>query len=149
MNVQPSNTFNNLPSDHDVESRARAVFKQACKGADSYHTLRLGLARRKALNAGPARLATWLWAPLAGGAVACCALVIGLTVLHPFAGSQPATTAATDMSSAPIVASANGGTEAAVDLDSTQVDMVQNLDFYRWLAAQPDNAPAASGGGSR
>ncbi|HET7929833.1 MAG TPA: hypothetical protein VFL63_00365, partial [Rhodanobacteraceae bacterium] len=68
MNIQPSNTFKNLPSDREVESRARALFQNACESADSYHTLRLGLARRKALNAGPARFAAWLWAPLAGGA---------------------------------------------------------------------------------
>ena len=146
MNTQSSNTFNSLPSDHDVESRTRALFKNACESADSYHTLRLGLARRKALNAGPARFAPWLWAPLAGGAVACCALAIGLAFLHPFAIQQPAATAA---ASAPIVASAAGNAEAAVDLDNTQVDMVQNLDFYRWLATQQGGAPAASGGSTR
>jgi hypothetical protein len=143
MNIQPSNTFKNLPSDREVESRARALFQNACESADSYHTLRLGLARRKALNAGPARFAAWLWAPLAGGAVACCALAIGLAFLHPFANPQTAPTAATP---APIVASATVDTESTIDLDNTQVDMVQNLDFYRWLAAHPGSAPATSGG---
>lgn len=146
MNTQSSNTFNNLPSDHEVESRTRSLFKSACENADSYHTLRLGLARRKALNAGPARFASWLWAPLAGGAVACCALAIGLAFLHPFPTQQPAATTAT---STPIVASATDSPETAVDLDSTQVDMVQNLDFYRWLATQQGGAPSASGGSTR
>jgi hypothetical protein len=146
MNAQSSSTITNLPSDHEVESRTRALFKSACENADSYHVLRLGLARRKALNAGPARFASWLWAPLAGGAVACSALAIGLAFLHPFATRQPAPTAGTPV---PIVASATGNTEAAVDLDNTQIDLVQNLDFYRWLATQPGSTPATSGGSSR
>lgn len=143
MSTQSSNTLNNLPNDHEVESRARAIFKNACEGSDSYHTLRLGLARRKALNAGRSRFATWLWAPLAGGAIACCALAIGIATLHPFAVNAPASSAAT---SAPIVASADSGTDGAVDLDSNQVDMVQNLDFYQWLAAQPSATAAHRGG---
>jgi hypothetical protein len=146
MNIKPDNTINSLPSDHEVESRTRALFRGACENADSYHTLRLGLARRKALNAGPARMASWLWAPLVGGAMACCALAIGLAFLHPFAIHPSATTAA---ASAPIVASATGDTEAAVNLDNTQVDLVQNLDFYRWFATQQGSAPAANGGPTR
>lgn len=145
MNTQSNNTINGLPNDREVESRARSVFKSACENADSYHTLRLGLARRKAVNAGPARLGSWLWAPLAGGAVACCALAIGLAFMHPFATSPQAPTTAPTTTR--IVASAGNGTEGSIDLDSNQVDMVENLDFYQWLAAQP-SAPASRRGGT-
>ena len=126
--------INNLQQDNEVESRARAIFKTACESADSYHTLRLGMARRKALNAGAAHVMARVWAPLASGAVACCALVVGVTLLRPVshtaspAGVATMTPATTEQ--AEVI-------DELPEVDSSQMDMVQDLDFYRWLASQP------------
>lgn len=149
MSKLHENTLDGTPGDDEVASRARAIFRTACEQADSYYTLRLGLARRKAVNAGSAHRALKVWAPLAGAA-ACCALVAGVVWLHPVSRLEP---------SSPIAAAApagfNQGGSDSVDADevipevgSNQMDVVQDLDFYRWLAAQPamaSAAPAASG----
>ena len=44
--------------------------------------------------------------------------------------------------STPIAAEAVENTEDIPAVDSTQMEMVQDLDFYRWLAAQPAVATA-------
>ncbi len=140
MTDTPSNDFNNLPDNHDIQSRARELFREACANPGPYYGLKLGLARRKALNAGPARLARRVWAPLAGGAVACCALAIGVFWTRPPATPSAAAPAATQASA---VAGGDDSAQTAVSLDSSQIDMMQNLDFYRWLAAR--STPPAAG----
>ena len=123
-----------------MESRARAVFQTACENTDSYHALRLGLARRKALQSRATRSPARLWAPLAGGAAACCALVIAIIAMRPdIRIAAPDTTIA---ASAPIAAEAAENTEDIPAVDSNQMEMVQDLDFYRWLATQPAVATA-------
>lgn len=140
MNMRNENTINELPCDDEVESRARAVFRTACENTDSYHALRLGLARRKALQTRATRSPARLWAPLAGGAAACCALVIGVMMMRPgIRMSTPNTTIAVP---APIAVEAVENTEDIPAVDSNQMEMVQDLDFYRWLAAQPAVAAA-------
>lgn len=139
MNIQSGNTFSRLPLDHEVESRARAIFRDACEGTDSYHALRLGLGRRQALHTRPAHSGARFWVPVAGGAIACCALAIGLAVMRPFAINTPAPAATT------VVASVGSSADGAVDLDSNPVELVENLDFYQWLAAQPGTAAAPRG----
>ncbi|MGH8165004.1 MAG: hypothetical protein ACREP1_11795, partial [Rhodanobacteraceae bacterium] len=90
-----------MPNDDEVIARARAVFGSACGNADSYHTLRLGLARRKALMAGATPRLAGFWAALGGTAVACCALAIGVVLVRPAAPPVPPVSIA---SSAPIPA---------------------------------------------
>jgi len=143
MSKLHENTLDDLPGDDEVAARARAIFRTACEQTDSYHTLRLGLARRKAVNAGPVHRGLKLWAPLVG-AVVCCALVVGVVWQHPMGNVQtsPSTTAPTT------VANPNDADEAIPEVGSSQMEVVQDLDFYRWLAAQPamaSAAPAASG----
>jgi hypothetical protein len=50
---------------------------------------------------------------------------------------------------APAVATQSDADEALPEVGSNQMEVVQDLDFYRWLAAQPAMAsaaaPAASG----
>lgn len=143
MSKMSENTCNGLPRDDEIEARARAIFRNACEGTDSYHALRLGLARRKALNAGTGHSALRVWAPLAGAA-ACCALVAGIVWMHPVSRVVSDTGVA---SSAPIVANQNEEDELAPEVSSNQMEMVQNLDFYRWLATQPTVASAPTGDG--
>ncbi|MGH8125816.1 MAG: hypothetical protein ACREPK_08215 [Rhodanobacteraceae bacterium] len=133
MSTVKKQTINELHSNHDVESRAQAVFKSACENADSYHTLRLGLARRKAMNAGAAHFAVRIWAPLAGAA--CCALVAGVLWMRPAARVAP--TANIVASSTAIVSSQAASEDITLELGDSQTEMVQDLDFYRWLATQP------------
>ncbi|HEU4856663.1 MAG TPA: hypothetical protein VFS86_05105 [Rhodanobacteraceae bacterium] len=142
MNKLQPNAFEGLPDDAEVEARARALFKVACDNTDSYHALRLGLARRKALDAGAARWPRHTWAPLVGAA-ACCVLAIGVIWLHPVETVQPAT----PLSATPVAVGAGDADEAAVNVGNPQMEMVQNLDFYRWLANQPTVASAPAGSG--
>lgn len=143
MNKMSENACSGLPHDDEVEARARVIFRNACEGTDSYHALRLGLARRKALNAGSGHSAMRVWAPLAGAA-ACCALVAGVAWMRPVNRAVPDTSIA---SSAPIVAGQGLDDELAPEVSSNQMEMVQNLDFYRWLATQPTVASAPTGDG--
>lgn len=138
MNTQPENRINQPPGDDAVAARARGIFRTACENADSYHTLRLGLARRKALQAtrSPARM----WAPLGGAAVACCALVVGVLMLRPGGRNAALPVTATPT---PVAAGPASVIEEIPEVSSNQMDMVQDLDFYRWLAAQPSVATAA------
>jgi hypothetical protein len=143
MSKLHENTLNDLPNDDEIASRARAIFQTACEQADSYHTLRLGMARRKATNAGSAHAAIKVWAPLAGVA-ACCALVVGVVWLHPVGRPQPASPIAAATHAIP---NQDDPDDAIPDVNSNQMEVVQDLDFYRWLAAQPAMAaatPAAS-----
>lgn len=137
MNKLPENTIEGLPGDAEIASRARATFRAACEHTDSYHVLRLGMARRKAVHVGTARAASRVWAPLAGAA-ACCALVIGVVWMNPAQQVGPAATAP----STSAATGSDGAEDTAPEIGSTQMEMVQDLDFYRWLAAQPAAAPA-------
>lgn len=137
MSTPRENTVNELPRNDEVTSRARAVFRNACENTDSYHALRLGLARRKALQSHATHSPTRLWAPLAGGAMACCALAIGVVVMRPDARTAPGNGST---ASAQISAESIENTEDIPVIASNQMEMVQDLDFYRWLAAQPANA---------
>lgn len=137
MTNLPNATQDVLATDDAVRARARAIFQRACAGTDSYHALRLGMARRRAINATAHPAWLRIGAPLAGAA-ACCALVIGVVWTRPTFHAAPATiTAAT---SAPTSAAA---IEAEPEVGSSQMEIAQNLDFYRWLASQPS---VASGG---
>lgn len=140
MNV-PSES-KTLPGDAEVESRSRAIFRNACERTDSYHALRLGMARRKAAHVGAARPAARMWAPLPSAA-ACCALVIGVVWMHPARQIGPAATA---VSSTPVTTGSDTPEEITPEIGSTQMEMVQDLDFYRWLAAQPAAASARNRG---
>jgi hypothetical protein len=138
-------TFNGLPTDAEVVSRARAIFKTACDETDSYHVLRLGVARRKALDARADHRLAGFWASLAGTAIACCALAVGAVWMHPARQARPA--AGILSTATPITAEPADSDEAGIpEIGSSQMEMVEDLDFYRWLATQPAVASARSRG---
>lgn len=143
MNEMPNNAFKDLPGDAEVESRARAIFKAACEEADSYHTLRLGLARRKALHAGARHSPLGLWASMTGIA-ACCALVAGVAWMQSPRLANPRVNPVSSASVAPV--EADDADEVPPEVGSSQMEMVEDLDFYRWVATQPAVASAASRG---
>lgn len=142
MNKISDKRINDLQDNDELIAGARAKFRAACDSTDSYHALRLGLARRRALNAGAPRFAPRVWVPWAGGAVACCALAIGLFWLHPIAQPRVVQTAPPG----PVVHTARGDADDTLAIGSSQMEMVEDLDFYRWLASQQDMR--APGGGS-
>jgi hypothetical protein len=145
MKKIPYKTFNGLPADAEVVSRARAIFKTACAATDSYHASRLGAARRKALDARAGHRLAGFWASLAGTAVACCALTVGVVWMHPVRQAGPA--AGVVSISTPITAERSGSDEAGIpEIGSSQQEMVEDLDFYRWVATQPAVASAPSRG---
>lgn len=136
MNNTEPNIFNELPVDNEVVARARTWFGEANAHVDAHRVRQLRQARQRALEARPRRRRPRAWVPVAGGAAACCALAIGAMWMHPalFTGSSqqgvapvPAAGPATDATSMP-------------DVDSNQMDIAQDLDFYRWLASQPASA---------
>lgn len=148
MTDTPDNTFNDLPDDDDVVSHARAIFKSACEGADSYHKLRLGLARRRALNAPERRSPRRVWAPLAGIATACSVFALGITLLRPAATPVAIPSGVAASASVATTDAGSSDDDPILDVGSSQMEMVQNLDFYRWLASQPTVTPSAPKGGT-
>ena len=137
--------FKSLHSDDEVIARARTLFKSACENTDSYHALRLGLARRKALNAGPRHRFGGFWTALAGTAVACCVLTLGAVWMR--AGGQGGQAAASASTHAAITAESAGHQQAGGPaIGNGQMEMVEDLAFYRWLASQPALGSAGSRG---
>lgn len=140
MNAANDKPASALPHDDAIASRARAIFRNACANTDSYHALRLGLARRKALHARTRHPGVHVWAPLAGGAIACCALVVGVVMMRPGARTAPVVGI---VASAPASQGSIENTDDIPVIASNQMDMVQDLDFYRWLATQPADASSS------
>ncbi|HEX7348896.1 MAG TPA: hypothetical protein VF264_04525 [Rhodanobacteraceae bacterium] len=132
-------THQPLPDDDAIRMQARAIFRRACEGTDSYHALRLGMARRRALSATGHPAWLRIGAPLAGAA-ACCALVVGVVWTRPAFHAAPVAITAAASATATAV-----NTDAEPEVGSNQMEIAQNLDFYRWLAAQPGVATATPG----
>jgi hypothetical protein len=138
------NNFSNLHGDDEVIARARTLFKSACENTDSYYALRLGLARRQALNASAGHRFGGFWTALAGTAVACCVLTVGALWMR--AGGQAGQAAAIVSTHGAMTPESAGHQDAsAPGIGNGQMEMVEDLAFYRWLAAQP----ALSSSGSR
>ncbi|HVB83636.1 MAG TPA: hypothetical protein VND63_02050 [Rhodanobacteraceae bacterium] len=116
-----------------LANRARSLFDSAVSGVDAATAARLRSARRTALQPRRAPLARFL---VPAGAFAAAALALGL-VWHPHAGAPTASTPA-------VVAVAGSGSDALAAADAADLDLYQNLDFYDWLATQPQQPGAAS-----
>ena len=126
------------PLDDELQRRAREVFARACASTDTRHAVQLGMARRRALNAAAQPSHRHVWLP-AAGALAACALALGVFLFRPDpAPSSAAHNAPTQSTRLANVTDA----DAPVDADSEQLDLYQNLDFYQWLAAHPDQGKA-------
>ena len=123
--------MNTSPENRDVElelmSRARALHEHACEHIDARTRAKLAAARREALATQGHRSNRAIWLP-AAGAVAACALAIGVVWFKP----QPAGTPV-----APQSQTATSDSEPPLDADAQQLELYQNLDFYQWLAQQP------------
>lgn len=112
----------NTPAD-PLQQRARQLFVQSCEQLDDTTRMRLRAARNNALaDNQPRRMLPML---LPAGAMA--ASVLALAITWHYSGvprnGQPA--APTSTASTPATP------------DNADVDMYNDLDFYRWLAQQP------------
>jgi len=138
MNFSPENKIPGRNADQELMQRARALHEDACGHIDARTRAKLAAARRAALAAKDrhqSRRALWL---PAAGAVAACALVLGMMWFRP----QPS-----NMSTAPQTrAVAANDMELPLDADSQQLDLYQNLDFYQWLVQQPQTRAQPDGG---
>ncbi len=114
-----------------LANRARSLFDSAVSGVDAATAARLRSARRTALQPQRAPLARFL---VPAGAFAAAALALGL-VWHPHADA-PATSTVT------VATAASAGSDSLTAADATDLDLYQNLDFYDWLATQPQQPGA-------
>ena len=111
----------------NLAAHAHALFANASEHIDNDTLRRLRAARVAALSAPRRRKLLPVLVP--AGALAAAALALAVA-WHPLRapGNAPA--------------SAGTGT-LLVSADGSEVDMAQNLDFYGWLATQPQPAQAA------
>ncbi|MHB1617278.1 MAG: DUF3619 family protein [Metallibacterium sp.] len=117
-----------INADANLAAHAHALFASASEHIDSDTLRRLRAARVAALGAPRRRNLLPMLVP--AGALAATALALAM-VWHPL---HTPSTAPTTAGTGALLVSAN----------SSEVDMAQNLDFYDWLATQPQPASAAS-----
>lgn len=130
MNISPES----MNRDHELVRRAREIHAQACAGVDTRTNARLAAARRNALSAARASSHRRVWLP-AAGAMAACALAVGVILWRPAPSPSPA-------QNRPV---ASAEAELPLEADSKQMDLYQNLEFYQWLAQQPEMRTADGG----
>lgn len=128
MNTSPDNP------DRELVQRAREIHAQACANVDARTRAQLAAARRNAIATARVPSHKRVWLP-AVGAMAACALAVGVILWHPASAPSPAQVR-------PV---ASGEVELPPDADSKQMDLYQNLEFYQWLAQQPDARAPADG----
>ncbi len=124
-------------TDLELMRRARALHEHACEHIDTATRAKLAAARREALAARDRHSHRAIWLS-AASAMAACALVIGVVWFKP----QPGETSSTPQ----MQAAAASDAELPLDADAQQLDLYQNLDFYQWLARQPQARPSPRGG---
>lgn len=130
MNTSPDNT--NL--DHELARRAREIHARACASLDARTHARLAAARRTAMSSARTPSHKRVWLP-AAGAMAACALVVGVILWRPAPTPSPTQNRP----------AASAEAELPLEADSKQMDLYQNLEFYQWLAQQPDMRAPADG----
>lgn len=111
----------------DPGNRYRHLFDRACTGVDAATATRLRGARVRALQARHPRAFTRALIP--AGALAAALLAVGVAwqrATPPAPAPAPAHAAILDSDSEPLL-----------DADAEQIDMARDLDFYAWLANQP------------
>jgi hypothetical protein len=114
-------TMKSRDSEKSLEERSKALFEDSVERLDARTRSRLTQARHAALDElRRSRLfrARWLWAP-AGGLIAAGAAALLIGVWRP--GADPASPSLEDLE---VVA----GTE--------NLDLLQDVEFYTWLADQ-------------
>lgn len=132
-----------MSDEADFLDKVRVVFDESVRQVDAAAVAGLREARIGALTAAGSRVPVWRsrWALPAGAVAVVGAIVVASFIWFGF-GSQP-------HPSVPFVAQSNE--DMAIELSGDNLDMYADMDFYRWLQVQQqDAAPAApvSGGNS-
>ena len=130
----------NLPSDRDLEARAKQAFDRSVEEIDAATRSRLTQARYRALQElSPARAGRPVWGRFApAGALAVVALVTVLVFWQPAIEPSLQVAAAADFE---------------ILLGEEELEMLEELEFYAWLEEQPEFAspgdaePNAAGDG--
>lgn len=140
MNTPGKNTQDSVPNTQAFEERARELFHEASERIDHVTAGRLRAARRQALSAGQSpqhRTARWL---LPAGAFAAIALAT-LMVWQPLSpnSTRPASSFVAPTQTVEI------DNDLPPDAEKTDPNLYQNMDFYKWLAANNVSDDAAGG----
>ncbi len=120
----------NRHSTDQIERKARALYRRSCQNLPPQARQSLQQARLDAVTARPRGLANRMLMPAGALAASALALVVGWGY---FPSSQHAPSQATHYTTGS-TASAVRGTDSP--------ELYQDLDFYRWLAAQTEQPPA-------
>jgi hypothetical protein len=140
MNTPGKNTQDSVPNTQAFEERARGLFREASERIDHVTAGRLRAARRQALSAGqspPHQTARWL---IPAGAFAAIALAT-LMVWQPLSPNsvRPAPSVGAPVQTAEI------DSDLPPDAEKTDPNLYQNMDFYKWLAANNVSDDATGG----
>lgn len=121
MNINPSDT---------LDRRARDLYRQSCEGLPAGSRHRLQKARLDAVATRPPALSRQLLMPAGALAASALALIVGWNYLprESLSVPQPAAGASIQV--------------PATARDGENMELYQDLDFYRWLAAQNEQALA-------
>lgn len=117
-------------STHDLELRARSLYRQAAADVDTATAAHLREARRRALDGGHRGAARWM-VPAGAFAAAALALVV---VWNPLRGPSP------HASGHAVRATVDADAELPPDADAADPGLYQDLDFYAWLAEKPGDS---------
>jgi hypothetical protein len=109
----------NHDSDPEFLKRVRAELERSATALDELTVARLRAARRRALEAGARGRAWFVAGGVAAGVVVATVLAM---LLSPPAGGPPVT----------------AGLEQLEMLADADLDLYNDLEFYRWLAEHPD-----------
>ncbi|MFL6578396.1 MAG: hypothetical protein ACJ8MR_17360 [Povalibacter sp.] len=122
-----------LDPDENFEKRTKALFDDSVESVNGNIRSRLTQARHQALEeASKQRISRRIWIPLAGMATAAAvtALVV-LPQMHQKRGAPEAFASADDM---------------AILLNSEDLEMLEDMEFYAWLDSDADDSSDDSSG---
>ena len=120
------------PTTTDMQNRARELYQRLGPRVDHATAARLRAARRQALDARPGHHHV-RWMVPAGACAA--ALLAVLTIWQPL--HQPSHVA----TMAPTASSQTSDADMLPPDADQDPTLYQNMDFYAWLASQPDTKP--------
>lgn len=125
-----------MNTETDFLQKTHEVFTDSVTRLEASTLARLREARARALAAAEARAPVPLWhsrwALPVGAAAAVCAVIVASVVWLDF-GSQ-----------ANVPFAAHSNEDMAIELSGDNLDMYADMDFYRWLQTQQQDAPQAA-----
>lgn len=125
-----------MNTETDFLQKTHEVFTGSIERLNASTLTRLREARARALAAAgtkaPVPLWRSRWALPAGAAAAVCAIIVASVLWLDF-GSQPG-----------VPFAAHSNEDMAIEFSGDNLDMYADMDFYRWLQVQQQDAPQAA-----